>query len=97
MQNSQDIVKSLSFGMKAADGVFSGIDKLTQAVSSTLGASGKCVILEDFMGRPTITKDGVTVANAVNLRDPLENMRRERPCLRRATEPLRLRCLRTVY
>jgi len=74
MQNSQDIVKSLSFGMKAADGVFSGIDKLTQAVSSTLGASGKCVILEDFMGRPTITKDGVTVANAVNLRDPLENI-----------------------
>ena len=74
MQNSQDIVKSLSFGISAADGVFTGIDKLTQAVSSTLGASGKCVILEDFMGRPTITKDGVTVANAVNLRDPLQNI-----------------------
>jgi len=74
MQNPQDIVKTLSFGSNAKDKVFAGIDKLTQAVSSTLGASGKCVILEDFMGRPMITKDGVTVANSVNLRDPVENI-----------------------
>ena len=74
MQNPQDIVKTLSFGSDAKDKVFTGIDKLTQAVSSTLGASGKCVILEDFMGRPMITKDGVTVANSVNLRDPVENI-----------------------
>ena len=74
MQNPQDIVKALSFGSDAKDKVFTGIDKLTQAVSSTLGASGKCVILEDFMGRPMITKDGVTVANSVNLRDPVENI-----------------------
>jgi len=74
MQNPQEIVKALSFGSDAKDKVFAGIDKLTQAVSSTLGASGKCVILEDFMGRPMITKDGVTVANSVNLRDPIENI-----------------------
>ena len=74
MQNPQDIVKALSFGSDAKDKVFTGIDKLTQAVSSTLGASVKCVILEDFMGRPMITKDGVTVANSVNLRDPVENI-----------------------
>ena len=74
MQNPQDIVKALSFGSDAKDKVFTGIDKLTQAVSSTLGASGKCVILEDFMGRPMITKDCVTVANSVNLRDPVENI-----------------------
>ena len=74
MQNPQDIVKTLSFGSDAKDKVFAGIDKLTQAVSSTLGASGKCVILEDFMGRPMITKDGVTVANSVNLKDPVENI-----------------------
>ena len=74
MQNPQDIVKTLSFGSNAKDKVFTGIDKLTQAVSSTLGASGKCVILEDFMGRPMITKDGVTVANSVNLKDPVENI-----------------------
>ena len=74
MQNSQEIVKHLNFGSDAQDKVFSGITKLTQAVSSTLGASGKCVILEDFMGRPMITKDGVTVANSVNLQDPVENI-----------------------
>ena len=74
MQNSQEIVKHLNFGSDAQDKVFTGITKLTQAVSSTLGASGKCVILEDFMGRPMITKDGVTVANSVNLHDPVENI-----------------------
>lgn len=74
MQNSQEIVKHLNFGSDAQDKVFLGITKLTQAVSSTLGASGKCVILEDFMGRPMITKDGVTVANSVNLQDPVENI-----------------------
>ena len=74
MQNSQEIVKHLNFGGDAQDKVFSGITKLTQAVSSTLGASGKCVILEDFMGRPMITKDGVTVANSVNLQNPVENI-----------------------
>ena len=54
--------------------IFSGIEKLTQAVSSTLGASGKCVILEDTSGNPKITKDGVTVADSVILLDPVENM-----------------------
>jgi len=68
------IVKNLNFGEKAQDQVFEGIDKLTQAVSSTLGASGKCVLLEDDQGKPIITKDGVTVANSVVLLDPVENM-----------------------
>ena len=74
MQNSQSIVKHLNFGSEAKNKVFSGIDKLAKAVSSTLGAGGKCVILEDFMGRPQVTKDGVTVANSVNLKDPVENI-----------------------
>ena len=68
------IVKNLSFGDEAKQKVFKGIDKLTKAVSSTLGASGKCVIMEDNSGAPIITKDGVTVANSVILRDPVENM-----------------------
>jgi len=68
------IVKNLSFGDEAKQKVFKGIDKLTKAVSSTLGASGKCVIMEDNSGVPIITKDGVTVANSVILRDPVENM-----------------------
>ncbi len=68
------IVKNLNFGNDARDNVFKGIEKLTRAVSSTLGASGKCVMLEDHTGRPIITKDGVTVADSIILRDPVENM-----------------------
>tara|TARA_B100001559_G_scaffold296218_1_gene279182 strand:+ start:1613 stop:3175 length:1563 start_codon:yes stop_codon:yes gene_type:complete len=68
------IVKNLNFGQAAQSQVFRGINKLTQAVSSTLGASGKCVLLEDDQGNPIITKDGVTVANSITLLDPVENM-----------------------
>ena len=68
------IVKNLNFGEEAKVNVFKGIEKLTKAVSSTLGASGKCVLLEDHAGNPVITKDGVTVANSIILRDPVENM-----------------------
>ena len=68
------IVKNLNFGDDARNQIFKGIEKLTKAVSSTLGASGKCVILEDAGGKPLITKDGVTVADAIFLRDPVENI-----------------------
>ena len=71
---NETIVKHLNFGDDAKNKIFQGIDKLTKAVSSTLGASGKCVILEDETGNPQITKDGVTVANSVILLDPVENM-----------------------
>jgi chaperonin GroEL len=71
---SNAIVKNLNFGDEARENVFKGITKLTQAVSSTLGASGKCVMLEDSTGKPIITKDGVTVADSIILRDPVENM-----------------------
>lgn len=50
-----------------------GVNKLTNVVQSTLGPSGKCVILDLESGNPVSTKDGVTVAKAVNLPDPLEN------------------------
>ena len=68
------IVKNLNFGDKAREQVFNGIEKLANAVSSTLGASGKCVILEDQHGNPIITKDGVTVADSIVLYDPVENI-----------------------
>ena len=71
---SDKLVKNLNFGSDAKDKIFKGINKLTKAVSSTLGASGKCVLLEDHAGNPVITKDGVTVANSIILRDPVENM-----------------------
>ena len=68
------LVKELAFGDSARNQILTGVEKLTNAVGSTLGASGKCVILEDGNGSPVITKDGVTVANSVTLRDPLENI-----------------------
>jgi len=69
-----ELVKDLSFGKDAKAKIITGVNKLAQAVKSTLGASGKCVIYEDGRGRPVITKDGVTVAESVVLYDPVENM-----------------------
>jgi len=69
-----EIVKDLNFGDDAKKRIIAGVSKLTQAVKSTLGASGKCVIYEDGRGKPVITKDGVTVAESVVLFDPVENM-----------------------
>jgi chaperonin GroEL len=69
-----EIVKDLNFGDQAKSKIIKGVDKLAQAVKSTLGASGKCVIYEDARGKPVITKDGVTVAESVVLFDPVENM-----------------------
>jgi len=68
------LVKNLAFGDHARSQILTGVEKLTNAVGSTLGASGKCVILEDSQGKPVITKDGVTVANSVTLQSPLENI-----------------------
>ena len=72
--NPSEIVKDLNFGNEARSKVLSGVDKLAAAVKSTLGASGMCVIYEDALGSPVITKDGVTVAESVVLLDPVENI-----------------------
>ena len=74
LHNPSEIVKNLSFGSDARDKIMIGVDKLANAVQSTLGASGKCVIYEDTMGNPVITKDGVTVAESVVLMDAVENI-----------------------
>ncbi len=68
------IVKKFSFGNKGREKVFKGIETLTEAVASTLGGGGECVIFEDAQGVPVITKDGVTVAELSVLLDPVENM-----------------------
>ena len=68
------LVKNLTFGEYARGQVLTGVEKLTNAVGSTLGASGQCVIMEDGNGEPVITKDGVTVANAITLQDPIQNI-----------------------
>ena len=69
-----EIVKDLNFGDNAKNKIIAGVNKLAKAVKSTLGASGKCVIYEDALGKPVITKDGVTVAQSVVLFDPVENI-----------------------
>ena len=69
-----EIVKDLSFGDSGKNRIYAGVNKLAEAVKSTLGASGKCVIYEDARGKPVITKDGVTVAESVVLFDPVENI-----------------------
>ena len=68
------IVKDLNFGDEAKSRIIKGVDKLAKAVKSTLGASGKCVVYEDALGKPVITKDGVTVQESLVLNDPVENM-----------------------
>jgi len=74
VNHPSEIIKDLNFGEKANSKIAAGVEKLAEAVKSTLGASGKCVIYEDAMGKPVITKDGVTVAESVVLFDPVENM-----------------------
>jgi chaperonin GroEL len=69
-----EIVKDLTFGNDAQNSIMTGVDKLAKAVASTMGASGTCVIYEDGLGKPIVTKDGVTVANSVVLMDPVENI-----------------------
>lgn len=68
------IEKQVVFGVDGREKLKKGIDVLAEAVSSTLGASGKTVIIEDQFGNPHITKDGVTVANSILLSDPVENL-----------------------
>ena len=66
--------KSITFNHAARQGLSNGIEKLAQAVISTLGPSGRNVIIESAMGNPQSTKDGVTVAKSIDLEDKLENI-----------------------
>src|SRR5438477_8637905 len=66
--------KQLQFDENARHALLRGIEKLSKAVKATLGPSGRNVILDKKFGSPTITKDGVTVAKEIDLKDPLENM-----------------------
>ena len=72
--NPSLLIKELNFGEDAKTKINAGVTKLANAVKSTLGASGKCVIYEDARGVPVITKDGVTVAESIVLYDPVENI-----------------------
>jgi len=67
-------VKDLAFESEARAGLLAGVEKLATAVKSTLGPKGRNAILDKGWGSPTVTKDGVTVAEEIELRDKNENM-----------------------
>ena len=66
--------KKIAFDMEARDAIRRGARKLARAVRVTLGPRGRNVVLEKKFGSPTVTKDGVTVAKEIDLRDPTENI-----------------------
>ncbi|MGH3542185.1 MAG: chaperonin GroEL [Mycobacterium sp.] len=68
------MAKELRFDAEARDLLRAGVDKLADAVKSTLGPKGRNVILEKITGSPVITNDGVTIAREIHLKDPFENM-----------------------
>lgn len=68
------IVKELKFGDAARSKMVKGVNELADAVAATMGPMGRNVVIEQPMGAPTITKDGVSVAKAINLEDKFENM-----------------------
>ncbi|MCX2739247.1 chaperonin GroEL [Pontibacter anaerobius] len=68
------MAKNITFDTDARNKIKSGVDKLANAVKVTLGPKGRNVIIDKKFGAPTITKDGVSVAKEIELKDPIENM-----------------------
>ncbi len=68
------MAKQLMFGDDARRKILSGIQTLNDAVKVTMGPTGKVVVIEKSFGSPNVTKDGVTVAKEVELKDPFEQM-----------------------
>src|SRR5258705_534528 len=68
------MAKEITFDTSARDRIKKGVDKLANAVKVTLGPKGRNVILDKKFGAPTVTKNGVSVAKEIELKDPIENM-----------------------
>src|SRR5919205_3424874 len=67
------MAKRVTYGEEARQSILKGVNKLADAVKVTLGPKGRNVVIEKKFGSPTITKDGVTVAKEIELKDELEN------------------------
>jgi chaperonin GroEL len=67
-------VKELAFDVDARQSLLAGVEKVAKAVKSTLGPRGRNAVIDKSWGGPTVTKDGVTVAEEIELRDKAENM-----------------------
>jgi len=68
------MAKQVRYNVEARDALKRGVDILANAVKVTLGPKGRHVIIDKKFGSPSITKDGVTVAKEIELKDPIENM-----------------------
>jgi len=68
------MAKQLAFDAEARDALRRGVEKMARAVKVTLGPKGRNAVLDKSWGSPTVTKDGVTVAEEVELKDPFEQM-----------------------
>jgi chaperonin GroEL len=68
------MAKQVIHGEDSRQAILRGINQLTDAVAITLGPKGRNVVIDKKFGSPTITKDGVTVAKEIELKEPLENM-----------------------
>jgi chaperonin GroEL len=88
------MAKQVLHGDDSSQPILCGVNTLADAVKTTLGSTGMNVVIEKKFGSPTITKDGVTVAKEIDLKDPLENVGAQlvrevapRPPTLLATEP----------
>ena len=68
------MAKQVRYNVEARDALKKGVDTLANAVKVTLGPKGRNVIIDKKFGSPAITKDGVSVAKEIDLKDPIENM-----------------------
>ena len=68
------MAKKIQYNVEARDGLKRGVDALANAVKVTLGPKGRNVVIDKKFGSPAVTKDGVTVAKEIELKDPIENM-----------------------
>src|SRR6266508_3971395 len=68
------MAKQIKYGADARQALLQGVDKLSEAVASTLGPKGRNVALDKKWGAPNVIHDGVSVAKEIDLEDPFENM-----------------------
>src|SRR5437868_958110 len=73
-KETKDMAKHIVHGEESRQAILRGVNLLADAVKVTLGPKGRNVVIEKKFGSPTITKDGVTVAKEIELKEPLENM-----------------------
>ena len=68
------MAKQIIFDTEARNKLKKGVDTISKAVKVTLGPKGRNVIIDKKFGAPSVTKDGVSVAKEIELKDPIENM-----------------------